>query len=44
MNKTGGNAIRLNLTNLQLALKKLADKKPGSRFALVGSSCFSGKE
>jgi len=27
MNKTGGNAIRLKLTNLQTALKKLADKQ-----------------
>jgi len=26
MNKTGGNGIRLKLTNLQTALKKLADK------------------
>jgi len=26
MNKTGGNAIRLKLINLQTALKKLADK------------------
>jgi len=26
MNKTGGNAIRLKLTSLQIALKKLADK------------------
>jgi len=26
MNKTGGNVIRLKLTNLQIALKKLADK------------------
>ena len=26
MNKTGGNAMRLKLTNLQIALKKIADE------------------
>jgi len=40
MNKTGGNAIRLKLTNLQPALKKLAGKNPGARFAGVGTNCF----
>jgi len=29
MNKTKGNAIRLKLTNLQPALKKVTDKNPG---------------
>jgi len=37
MNKTGGNAIRLKLTNLQPALKNLAINTI-ARFALVGIS------
>jgi len=39
MNKTGENVVRLQLTNLQTALKKLADKTI-ARFTLVGTSCF----
>jgi len=38
--KTGGNAIRLKLTNLQPALKKLTDKKSGARFAVFGTNCL----
>ena len=40
MNKTEGNAIRLRLTSLQPTFKKLTDKKPGPRFAEVGTNCF----
>jgi len=40
MNKTAGNAIRLEQTSFQPALKKLTDKKPGARFALVETNCF----
>jgi len=43
-NKTVGNAIRLKLTNLQTALKKLAVLNTIARFALVGTSCFFGNE
>jgi len=44
MNKTGGNAIRLKLTNLQPAcLKKNLDKKPRGRFAVVGINCFGNE-
>jgi len=38
--KTEGNAIRLRLPNLQPISKKLTDKKPGPRFAVVGINCF----
>jgi len=40
MNKTGGNAVRLKLTNLQPTLKKLTDKKLGVWLAVVGTNCF----
>jgi len=39
MNKTGGKAIPLKLTNLQPALKKLTNEKPGARFVVVGTNC-----
>jgi len=38
--KTKGNAIRFKLTNLHPALKKLTSKKPGARFAVVGTNSF----
>jgi len=41
MNKTGGNTIRLKLTNLHTALKKLTDEKPGARFLVDGTHRFS---
>ena len=40
MNKTYGNAIPRKLTNLQPALKKLINEKPGARFVVVRSNCF----
>jgi len=39
MNKTGGNAIRLKLTNLQIALKNLQINTI-IRFALFRTRCF----
>jgi len=42
MNKTGRNAIRLKLTNLQPALKTCR-QKPGARFAVVGTRTVEPK-
>jgi len=43
MNKTGGNTIRLKLTNLQTALKKLADK-PHCKVRISWNQLFFGNE
>ena len=43
MNKTGGNAIRLKLTNLQIALKKLADKHH-RKVRIIWNQLFFGNE
>jgi len=42
INMTSGNAMAIpfKLTNLQSALKKLTNEKPGARFVVVGINCF----
>jgi len=43
MNKTEETPYDLKLTNFQPALKKLTDKKPGARFAAVGTRVAESK-